>query len=162
MFWILFNEKISPDGERAYNHKKDYYGFFPEKFLQNDSEAIKFIELPKVDSLIASYDLGYFVGISGVHYSELEIKRPIEHSNMIYGGLTNYDYNFLYGMYNAGKPVILESNLFAPPTSSHIKSKVEALSGIYWSGWREKHFESLEKRNNKSDVPLWIIGEWEF
>lgn len=161
LFRVLVNLKLSPDWEKGYNYKKDYYGFFPENFNKTEQSEIKRIAISEIDSLVSKYDMAYFADTYGVQYSDWEIDRPEELPNLIYGGLNQNDYLFLLRMHEEKKPVILEYNLMAPPTSDLIKAKVEALYGIYWSGWKGKYFGSLDKEGRETDVSQWIIEEWE-
>jgi hypothetical protein len=161
LFRVLANLKFSPDWAKGYNYKEDYYGFFPEKFNKNKQSEIKRIGISEIDSLVLKYDMAYFADTYGVQYSDWGINRPDEIPNLIYGGLNQNDYLFLLRMKEENKPVILEYNLMAPPTSGLIKAKVEALYGIYWSGWKGKYFGSLNKEGRETDVPQWIIEEWE-
>jgi hypothetical protein len=161
LFRVLVNLKFSPDWKKGYNYKKDYYGFFPEKYDKNEHSEIKRIAITEIDSLVSKYDFAYFADTYGVQHSDWGIDRPEELPNLIYGGLNQNDYLFLLKMYEEKKPVILEYNLMAPPTSDLIKAKVENLYGIYWSGWKGKYFGSLDKEGSETDVPQWIIEEWE-
>ena len=161
LFRVLVNLKLTPDWAKGYNYKKDYYGFFPEKFDKTEQSEIKRIALREIDSLVSKYDMAYFADTYGVQYSDWEIDRPEELPNLIYGGLSQNDYQFLLRMYEEKKPVILEYNLMAPPTSDLIKAKLEDLYGIYWSGWKGKYFGSLDQEGRETDVPQWIIEAWE-
>lgn len=161
LFRVLVNMKFTPDWEKGYNYKKDYFGFFPEKFKDDNQTAIKRIALTEIDSLVSKYHIAYFADNYGVQFSDWGIDRPEDLPNLIYGGLNQNDYLFLLRMYQAQKPVILEYNLFAPPTSELIKTKLEDLYGIYWSGWKGKYFGSLDREGRDTDIPNWIIEEWE-
>lgn len=161
LFWVLKNQKVIPSWRNRYNHKKDYYGFYPEHFNKNDAKAIRRIGLTELDSLAENHDLAYFVDSYGVQYSDWGLEQPEELPNLIYGGLNQNDYLFMQRMSSLGKPVLMEYNLLAPPTSDMIRIKVEDFYGIYWSGWKGKYFGSLKKGTRESDVPEWIMREWE-
>jgi hypothetical protein len=161
LFWVLKNHKIIPSWGNRYNHKKDYYGFFPEYFKKNEEKAIRRIGLTELDSLAEKYHLAYFADSYGVQYSDWGIEQPEELPNLIYGGLNQNDFLFMQQMASWRKPVFMEYNLLAPPTSDLIRIKVEDFYGIFWSGWKGKYFGSLKKGNRDSDVPDWIMKEWE-
>lgn len=161
LFRVLVNMKFTPDWKKGYNYKKDYFGFFPEKFKNDYQSAYKGIAPTEIDSLVSKYQLAYFADNYGVQYSDWEMDHPEELPNLIYGGLSQNDYQFLISMYQKEKPVILEYNFLAPPTSDLIKTELENLYGIYWSGWKAKYFGSLDKEGKDTDIPKWIIEEWE-
>lgn len=161
LFRVLVNEKFANSQLRIYNYRKDYYGFFPENFGKSNRKDNRSIRLVEIDSLVGSYDIAYFVDTYGVQYSDWEINSPPDLPNLIYGGLNQTDYSFLLAMRKAGKPLILEYNLFAPPTSELIKYKTEELFNIYWSGWKGKYFGSLVAGKKGGDVPAWMVNDWE-
>lgn len=161
LFWVLKHYKFTPAWKNGYSHKKDYYGFFPEYFRNDSEKDIRRIDLMEIDSFTHVYDMAYFADCYGVQYSDFQIERPSDLPNLIYGGLNQNDYLFLQKMAEKKKPVILEYNFFAAPTSDLIRTKIEQLFGIYWSGWKGKYFGSLSKGDSETDVPEWVVTEWE-
>ncbi len=161
LFRVLVNEKYLTPAKKVYNYRKDYFGFFPEFFRKSKGREIRTIRLGEIDSIVNNSDLAYFVDTYGVQYSDWGIERPSGLPNLIYGGLNQADFLFLLAMRESGKPIIMEYNLFAPPTSELIKYKAQELLGIYWSGWKGKHFGSLKSGGEGGDIPSWMITDWE-
>lgn len=168
--WVMAHRKyVKPDGG-FYDVGKDYYGFFP---LENKKYKIRDLSRKtnqELDSMSTYYDLAFFTDTYGIYYNEwYRDTNQTEHSERIYGGLDEKDYEFIEMMVNQKKLVVSEFNFFASPTPSDVRKKAESLLGIEWSGWTGRYFKSLDTINNP-DLPRWVIrlykeqhnNKWDF
>ena len=169
-FWTLnYNRFVRNTGKR-YDHRKDYYGFFPLKprsYKEYDARNIRFND---IDSLVNHYDMAWFIDTYGLSYGDWYGDASDEnYSRMLYGGLNQEDYIYIREMLLRNKPVIAEFNFFASPTSDLLRSKTEELAGIYWSGWTGIYYDNLDYNKN-AELPSRVVnlykeqnhGNWPF
>jgi len=142
LFWILENAKIvKPDGE-LYRAEADYYGNHP---VQGVAERNL--------SLNRQPDLIYITDTYGVYRADLgEEKQTGERSEMLYGGLTSYEWEQLMEVKGERTSLILEFNSIASPTSSSVRRSVEKSMGFEWTGWIGRRFPELQSE----EVPVWL------
>ena len=168
--WILRQEKFSKTNTELYHQEEDYYGFFP---LANKKYALKGLERfspQQLDQLSEDADLAYFTDAYGIFKNEWYGKGDEKaRSGIVYGGMSEQDFEFLSLMREKHKLIITEFNCLASPTSPEVRTKFENLFGIKWMGWIGRYFESLDTLKNK-ELPQWLInnyknqhqGKWPF
>ncbi|MFO7922271.1 MAG: hypothetical protein R6U58_01090 [Bacteroidales bacterium] len=169
-FWVLNHERIVKSDGNKYNHREDYYGFIPLQPYSNKEYIIRDIMPGEIDSLSDHYDLAWFADTHGITYGEwYDDSGDDTFSRLLYGGLSHNDYLFIKHMLNDEKMVIAEFNFFAAPTSDSIRSKVEKMTGVFWSGWTGMYYDNLNYTEN-DELPDWIVdlykeqnhGDWPF
>ncbi len=157
-FWILNYNRFVRKSGKSYNHRKDYYGFFPIKPYRYKEYDVRNIRFNDIDSLADHYDMAWFIDTYGLSFGEWYGDVADEtYSRMLYGGLNQEDYFYIREMLLRNKPVIAEFNFFASPTSDLLRTKTEELAGIYWSGWTGTYYDNMDYNEN-SDLPSRIIN----
>lgn len=161
LVWLLNHFRIvGPDG-KSYNHKSDYWGFFPIDLNQQLFD-IKSIRLNEVDVYATVYDAAYYADCYGVYSYEwykTETKTP--NSSKVYGGLNQNDYLLLKRMKELNKLIIGEYNMFSSPTNALIRTKTEELFNVTWTGWAGKYCPKLGAINNGKGPAEWMIKLYE-
>ena len=152
LFWILNHKKyINIDTDKAFDFRKDYYGFFPGK---DQEYTIK--ELP--DNL-NNLDLIYLTDTYGVYEEDFAKENTYgERSGKIYGGLQKGEISKIKSALK-DNIIISEFNTLASPTTSEVRSEMEDILGIEWSGWIGRFFSNLSKDN--TEIPRWLIENYE-
>lgn len=159
-FWVLNQNRFIRDSGSLYDHREDYFGFFPLKPFKMKEYEIKRIRQDDIDSLASHYDMAWFVDTYGLSLAEwYGPETGNSSSRMLYGGLTHNDYFFLNEMIDREKLVIAEFNFFGSPTSGLVRRKTEEKTDIYWSGWTGTYYDNLGY-NPGQEVPLWIIESY--
>jgi hypothetical protein len=152
LFWILnHNKYIDGETAQAFGYKTDYYGYFPGK-----DKKYTIRELPKD---ISDTDLIYLADTYGVYEEDLSDSNTTgERSGKIYGGLQKDEVSKIK---TALKDNILisEFNTIASPTTTEVRTEMEDILGIKWSGWIGRYFSDLSKDN--SELPRWLINNYE-
>ena len=179
-FWVLRqNRYTKPDGS-FYTPDKDYLGFFPDgtgDYTINDLEEKTLEDLVQ---LADANDMVYYTDLYGIYRIEWLNEYPQakpdvvpgrmgERSELIYGGMSQNELEFLRIMKSERKLIINEFNTFASPTSPEIRQEYETEFDITWSGWFGRYFDNLDTTINK-EIPLWLIrnymeqnnGQWPF
>ncbi len=160
VFWALNYNKFVRKKGQMYDYINDYYGFFPLKPHDDKDYKIKDISINDIDSLSDHYDMAWFVDTYGLSFGDwYGYSNSDQFSRMLYGGLNQNDYMFIKEMLNKNKLVIAEFNLFASPTSYLLRSKIEKMLNIYWSGWTGMYYDNLDYTLNQ-DVPAWIVDQY--
>lgn len=156
-FTILKYNRIIRKDSKQYNHREDYYGFFPLSPGNDQEYFIREIDSNQADSLSGHYDMAWFIDTYGISAADWQSRSQDEdYSPVLYGGLTMNDYLFLEKMTGMNKLVFAEFNFFASPTTENVRSKTEALTDIYWSGWTGMYYDNLDYNTNES-IPEWIV-----
>lgn len=168
--WILNHERFTLTRGRLYSVSRDYFGFFPQ---QNEKYRIKGLERfssDQLEQLSRDCDLAYYTDTYGVYYNEWHADKNAEgRSQLIYGGMSAQDIEFLRLMKTKKKLVIAEFNDVASPTPAIVRGQFEALFGIHWTGWTGRYFDSFDTSVNK-ELPQWLVhnymaqhdGHWPF
>lgn len=168
--WILKHQRFTLKNHKLYNGSHDYFGFFP---LHNEKYRLKGLERfssDQLEQLSHDCDLAYYTDTYGVYYNEWYAhKKVAERSQLIYGGMSAQDIEFLKLMKAKRKLVIAEFNDMASPTPAIIRGQFEALFGIHWTGWTGRYFDSFDTAVNK-ELPYWLVhnyrtqhdGHWPF
>jgi voltage-gated potassium channel Kch len=159
IFWLLNHNRIVKNDHKAYNKKKDYFGFFPVKTNTTKEYYVKSIRLTALDSLVENNDMLFIADAYGVFYADwYSGLGDIENSTLIYGGFNQNDYYLLQRFKEANKLIIAEYNLFGHPTNPLIRYKTQDLLGVKYTGWSGKYFSSLAEEAD--EVPHWIIKRY--
>jgi len=147
LFWILENAKLTkPDGS-WYRAESDYYGNHPSTGIADRNL-----------SLHRHPDLIYVTDTYGVYRADLgERKQTGERSDLLYGGLTAYEWDQIMNAKSEQTTMILEFNSIASPTSESVRQIVEKSMGFRWTGWIGRHFPDLQSE----EVPVWLKRNYE-
>ena len=82
-----------------------------------------------------------------------------ERSNLIYGGMSAQDIEFLQDMKDRHKLIITEFNTIGSPTNADNRNKFEKMFGMHWTGWTARYFDSFDTARNK-ELPHWLVGNY--
>ncbi|TDQ18739.1 hypothetical protein DFQ04_0545 [Algoriphagus boseongensis] len=169
IFWALNHEKfIKSDGDQ-YDQSLDYFGFFPsgDQDLGTVSDLSKKSE-GEIQDLVEKADVVFLADTYGVYKSDFEEKIEFKPEEKIYGGLDQGDIDLAKKASQEGKTLIAEFNSMASPTSESIRSELENLMGIKWTGWIGRYFDEMDTLVDQ-DIPRWLIqqykdqkGAWSF
>ena len=179
-YWVLRQNRYARSDGSFYNPEKDYFGFFPDG---NGGYTINDLEQKSTDDLVQladAHDMVYYTDLYGIYRIEWlneypqakpDVKpgRMGERSELIYGGMSQNELEFLRIMKGSKKLIINEFNTFASPTSPEIRIEYEEEFDITWSGWVGRYFDNLDTAENK-EIPAWLIrnykeqnnGQWPF
>ncbi|MBA3673647.1 MAG: hypothetical protein H0W75_01595, partial [Chitinophagaceae bacterium] len=160
--WLLTNMRITKKDSSFYDPNIDYLGIFPERtdeFNRNKNKyQIKGLEqysYQQIDSIAEQLDMAYFADTYGLYYNEWQDKNILEHSNLIYGGMSPADIHLLSALKSKKKLIITEFNDIATPTTKNIRDQFAILFGIEWTGWAGRYFDVLDTNINK-ELPYWL------
>ncbi|MHB8961596.1 MAG: hypothetical protein ACYC5K_00365 [Saccharofermentanales bacterium] len=135
LFWILNNQKfVKPVDGGMYDYRKDYFG--PVLDSSNNKIGLRDLEKPAETA-----DLLYLADAYGDEDSDSTAR-----------GITAGDLDVISKMYQDGTKVIGEFNISGLPTSAEIRSSLEDIFGIDFSGWCGRYVDEL---NDDADVPEW-------
>jgi hypothetical protein len=149
--WLLHALKIrAPDG-RFLDPTHDYLGFDPITKTGNDITAA---DMASADAVIVTDTYGVYDG----DYGQPHDQAALEHSPMIYGGVTDDEARALEVFVAKGGLLIAEFNTFASPTRAEARARLEALFGVHWTGWVGRYWPDLHDSN---EVPRWMGRLWE-
>lgn len=81
-----------------------------------------------------------------------------ERSELIYGGITLEEVEFIKRSAYKGTTVIAEFNTFASPTDIRAKNALYDLLGLRWTGWIGRYFKDL---SIGGEVPVWVVRNYE-
>jgi len=82
-----------------------------------------------------------------------------ERSEILYGGMSMQDIEFLKEMKARHKLMIAEFNAIGSPTQADVRHQFEDLFGLHWSGWTVRYFSSLDTAINR-ELPHWLTGQY--
>lgn len=153
--WILTHNKFTKSNNTLYSSSADYYGFFP---LDSGKFFIREVDTSQssLDIISKNRSVIYYTDTYGVYSNEWNSGTiDNERSKLIYGGLSKTDLRLIDNSVKKGNLLIMEFNTFASPTPRYIRDSVERLTGIKWSGWSGRFYNSLDTAKNK-DIPLWM------
>jgi hypothetical protein len=112
----------------------------------------------------------YFADNYGVYYNEWYLDSLVsEHSQKIYGGLTENEVYIAQQLKIQNKLIISEFNTFCSPTSENVRNEFEETFNIEWSHWTCRYFDMLDTLKNP-ELPKWVVrlykqqhkNEWPF
>jgi hypothetical protein len=160
LWWILNHNRFTKTATQSYKNSRDYFGFFPkddEKFKLKGLERFSSEQLKQLSN---DADLAYFTDTYGMYRSEwYSQKQSTERSNLIYGGMSAQDIEFLKDMKDRHKLIITEFNTIGSPTNADNRNKFEKMFGMHWTGWTARYFDSFDTLKNK-ELPHWLIGNY--
>ena len=155
--WILAHNKYVKPNDKIYRISPDYFGFFPlkdKKFIIRDLDKYNDQQL---DSIANTFDMIYYTDTYGIYRNEWYLDTlQTEHSQKVYGGMTNNEYLLMEKMKQRKKLVINEFNTIGSPTPRSVRNKTEKLFHINWSGWTARFFNSLDTITNP-ELPRWLV-----
>ena len=160
LWWILNHNRFTKTATQSYKNSRDYFGFFPkddEKFKLKGLERFSSEQLKQLSN---DADVAYFTDTYGMYRSEwYSQKQRTERSNLIYGGMSAQDIEFLQDMKDKHKLIITEFNTIGSPTNTDNRNKFEKMFGMHWTGWTARYFDSFDTLKNK-ELPRWLIGNY--
>jgi len=179
-YWVLKHNRYTKSDGSFYKPDKDYLGFFPDG---NGGYTIQDLEEKSNEDLLQladANDMVYYTDLYGIYRIEWLNEYPQakpdvnpgrmgERSELMYGGMSQNELEFLRIMKSKKKLIINEFNTFASPTSPEIRKDYEEEFDITWTGWVGRYFDNLDTTNNK-EIPRWLIrnymeqnnGQWPF
>jgi hypothetical protein len=156
LYWLFYQNKFvdsaKPADKRWYDYREDYVGFFPINMPNKHDETL----LSK--ALLADRDVLYFADTYGVY--TLDYRQfpgdiaSTKHSGIIFGGVTDQDVEAVEWFAGQGRTVIGEFNTFASPTAVQIRTRMENVFGVKWTGWIGRYFVDFA---DEKDVPFWLF-----
>jgi len=160
LWWILNHNRFTKTATQSYKNSRDYFGFFPkddEKFKLKGLERFSSEQLKQLSN---DADLAYFTDTYGIYRNEwYSKKQSTERSNLIYGGMSNQDIEFLQDMKDKHKLIITEFNTIGSPTNADNRNKFEKMFGMHWTGWTARYFDTFDTLRNK-ELPRWLINNY--
>lgn len=158
--WILNHNRFTKTPTKSYRNSNDYFGFFPkdnEKFRLKGLERFSSDQLKQLSN---DADVAYFTDTYGIYRNEWYSQQPnTERSNLIYGGMSAQDVEFLQDMKDRHKLIITEFNTIGSPTNADNRNKFEKMFGMHWTGWTARYFDSFDTAKNK-ELPHWLVGNY--
>jgi hypothetical protein len=156
--WVMKHHKYTMPGGEFHIVKRDYIGFFPLKDYQYYVDDLEKYTMDQIDSITWDLDAIYFTDTYGIYENEwFAESEDLEHSKLIYGGLTQRDAYMMLKMKEKDKLVLSEFNLIATPTGWRARKMIEDGFGINWTGWTGRYFVSLDTTVNP-EIPKWVIN----
>jgi hypothetical protein len=146
LFWTLKHTKVVKPDTSSYQEDVDYVGYHPDTEIGDEV-----LGLPTKPALI------YVADTYGVYERDLEGNPFGERSDLLYGGLSFYDWNRIMEAKEKDTTLIVEFNSIASPTPALVRELVEKTVGISWSGWIGRYFNQMEG----TEVPLWLKDSYE-
>jgi len=153
--WILTNQRISKMDKEFYEANSDYLGFFPKTKKKYEVKGLEQYSLSQIDSFAGKLDMAYFTDTYGIYSNEWEGKNILEHSPLIYGGMSTQDLHLLKALKKSKKLILTEFNDIATPTPKNIRNEFQSLFGIEWTGWAGRYYDDLDTNINK-ELPYWL------
>lgn len=155
--WVMKHHKFTKVDKDFHIIKKDYHGFFPLKDYKYYLDDLDQYTDEQIDSITWDLDAVYFTDTYGIYENEwFDESESLEHSKLIYGGLSEKDAKVMLKMKEKDKLVLSEFNLFATPTAYQNRRMIEKAFGMNWSGWTGRYFASLDTNINP-EIPPWVI-----
>lgn len=140
-FWLLDHLKITKGNGEYYQITEDYYGYDPDRLKENATL-----------SLSDNVDLIYVADTYGVYKADLTDNRFGFRSDLLYGGLSIYEWNRIMAKKSKETTLIVEFNTLALPTDNLTRNIVEENLGVHWTGWIGRYFDDLAS----DEVPMWL------
>ena len=160
LFWTLDHLKYQNKSGDLYELDQDYLGFFPNG--KSDFGTAKDLS-GKTEEEIRRYaqeaDLIYFADTYGVYEGDFSDNREVQITKKIYGGLDYFDVQLARFAKEEGKVLVAEYNTMASPTPRVIRTEIENLMGIKWTGWIGRYFDELDTLANTT-IPKWMIRQY--
>jgi hypothetical protein len=138
LFWLMNNRKyIKPGNGGMYRYMEDYFG----PVLDQGDNTVKARELEKP---AGTADLLYLADAYGD-----------ESADMASRGIVPGDMAVIRQMYDEGTTVVGEFNISTDPTATEVRSGLQDIFGLDFSGWSGRFIADLSDR---SDVPDWATA----
>ncbi len=160
--WILKNLRITKKDRSFYRPASDYFGLFPEREDQFDKnkntyqkKGLELFSHAQIDSIAGTLDMAYYTDTYGLYYNEWKDIDILEHSPLIYGGMSAADIYLLAALKQKKKLIITEFNDVATPTNKEVRQLFATLFGVNWSGWAGRYFDILDTSRN-AELPVWL------
>jgi hypothetical protein len=160
LWWILNHNRFTKTATQSYKNSRDYFGFFPKDNERFKLKGLERFSSEQLKQLSNDADLAYFTDTYGMYRSEwYNQKQSTDRSNLIYGGMSAQDIEFLQDMKDRHKLIITEFNTIGSPTNAENRDKFEKMFGMHWTGWTARYFDNFDTTKNK-ELPRWLIGNY--
>ena len=130
--WVVNQQRFTKNRRALYSPDHDYFGFFPGS---DDHYRIKGLErmgADRLQQLASDADMAYFTDTYGVYKQEWYKKVPDnERSEILYGGMSMQDIEFLKEMKASHKLMIAEFNAIGSPTQADVRHQFEDLFRLH-------------------------------
>ena len=160
--WVLKNMRITKKDRNFYQPVSDYFGLFPERIDLFDpkkntykKKGLEQFSSSQIDSIANVLDMAYFTDTYGLYSNEWRNVFILEHSPLIYGGMSAADIHLLTALKAKKKLTITEFNDIATPTTKEIRQKFALLFEVQWTGWAGRYFDILDTNINR-ELPMWL------
>lgn len=153
--WLLNHGKYKQEDGSVYQKKTDYYGFHPD-------EDKKEYEVTEPASSNASHDLIYVADTYGIYEEDLswtDGEMGDGPPELVYGGTTMEDWEWLTSQVDLGTDMVVEFNAFSSPTETVVREEMTDYLGLEWTGWSGRYFSNLELESDQ--VPGWVADRYE-
>jgi hypothetical protein len=141
LFWFLRQKKVLPTEGKIFKYSDSYFG------LHWDNKGNYFeVPLPSLSS--SPVDLLYIADTYGIYRKEqIGLVPDPGVSNLLYGGLTQTDVDTIRDFLNTDRAntVIAEYNTLGTPTHPYVRSQMESILQIQWSGWVGHYVKDLQE-----------------
>jgi hypothetical protein len=160
LWWILNHNRFTKTSTQPYKNSRDYFGFFPKDDEKFKLKGLERFSSDQLKQLANDADLAYYTDTYGIYRNEwYSQKQNTERSNVIYGGMSSQDIEFLQNMKDKHKLIITEFNTIGSPTNADNRNKFEKMFGMHWTGWTARYFDSFDTIRNK-ELPRWLINNY--
>jgi len=160
LWWILNHNRFTKTSTQPYKNSRDYFGFFPKDDEKFKLKGLERFSSEQLKQLASDADLAYYTDTYGIYRNEwYSQKQNTERSNVIYGGMSSQDIEFLQHMKDKHKLIITEFNTIGSPTNADNRNKFEKMFGMHWTGWTARYFDSFDTIRNK-ELPRWLINNY--
>lgn len=158
--WILNHNRFTKTPTKSYRNGSDYFGFFPKDNEKYRLKGLERFSSDQLKQLSNDADVAYFTDTYGIYRNEwYSQQQNTERSNLIYGGMSAQDVEFLQDMKDRHKLIITEFNTIGSPTNADNRNKFEKMFGMHWTGWTARYFDSFDTTKNK-ELPHWLVGNY--
>lgn len=154
--WVLSHEKITKLDGSQYEISEDYFGFFPVNRPEYSVKDFSVFDRQDIDSLGKTLDFLYYTDAYGIYENEWVYNQSVnERTPIVYGGMTDREYDLVENMYRNRKLVFNEFNDLLSPTPLDVRFRMSRINQIDLTGWTGRYYHSLDTLSN-SDIPRWM------
>lgn len=156
-FWLINQNKWVKRNGDEYDYAKDFLGFYPNNDGTYSIKDLKKLAPKDIAKMADTLDLAFFADTYGIYNSNWKDHPDYgkDTISFVYGGMTSEELELMRELKKRKKALIVEFNLFASPTSAHIRKQTEELFGLKWSGWVGRYFTTLDTVID-TEIPKWV------
>nr|WP_320119070.1 hypothetical protein [uncultured Marinifilum sp.] len=156
-FWLINQNKWVKRNGDEYDYANDFLGFYPNNDGTYSIKDLKKLAPKDIAEMADTLDLAFFADTYGIYNSNWKDHPDYgkDTISFVYGGMTSEELELMRELKKRKKALIVEFNLFASPTSAHIRKQTEELFGLKWSGWVGRYFTTLDTLID-TEIPKWV------